>query len=440
MSLVQSPLSEPDRAGRASTGLTVRAMELGRHVIAVALTVIGVWRAVAGGVAPAAAVAAGLAVLAWHVAGSAFVARPSVRGRVADGDPAPPVTHSARTVWWLLGLAVVWIAAVAVSPEFVWLAFLLWLLAGHLLPLGWGLLLSVVVLAVVAVAPLLHHGGTTWANVAGPLIGGIFAFGISRGYLQLLREAVERERLLASLTRAHRDLAQLQDELALAQRRSGAIAERHRLSRDIHDTVAQALSSIRLLSHAESRRTDDAEAAATLGRVEQLAGDSLVDVRRIIAALLPAELEDGALAGALRQLLDRLQGETGIQVDLHVDDTVPVLPSDVEVALLRTAQSALGNVRVHSGAGRVGVSLMSAGSSVRLDVRDDGTGFDAVGWQDEGGPGSDGSFGLRFMQQRLRELGGDLEVESTPGEGTALSAHLPLAPRSTRPADPEETP
>lgn len=290
---------------------------------------------------------------------------------------------------------------------------------------------------------MLHHGTTSWANVLGPLIGGVFAFGISRGYLQLLREAAERERLLASLTRAHREMAQLQDELALAQRRSGAIEERQRLSRDIHDTVAQGLSSIRLLSHAESQRTSDPEAARTLARVERLAQDSLVDVRRIVAALLPAQLEDDALTGALHQLLDRVEDETGMQVALHVDGGVPQLPSEVEVALLRTAQSALGNVRRHSGATRVAVSLSGAGDSVRLDVRDDGTGFDVGRWEAVG-PGpeqADGSasFGLRFMRQRLRELGGDLEVESAPGEGTAISAHLPHVPPArtgTAPAAP----
>lgn len=439
MSLVQSPLHGPERTGRVPAGLTARAMEVGRHVIAVALTVIGVLRALADGVAPAAAIVAGLAILGWHAAGSVIASSPAPDGS-APGRIGP---RAARPVWWLLGLAMVWVAAVAVSPEFVWLAFLLWLLAGHLLPLWWGLVFSVVVLGVVAVAPVLHHGTTSWANVLGPLIGGVFAFGISRGYLQLLREAAERERLLASLTRAHREMAQLQDELALAQRRSGAIEERHRLSRDIHDTVAQGLSSIRLLSHAESQRTSDPEAARTLARVERLAQDSLVDVRRIVAALLPAQLEDDALTGALHQLLDRVEDETGMQVALHVDGGVPQLPSEVEVALLRTAQSALGNVRRHSGATRVAVSLSGAGDSVRLDVRDDGTGFDVGRWEAVG-PGpeqADGSasFGLRFMRQRLRELGGDLEVESAPGEGTAISAHLPHVPPArtgTAPAAP----
>ncbi|WP_460743739.1 sensor histidine kinase [Mariniluteicoccus endophyticus] len=339
-------------------------------------------------------------------------------------------TRSRRiVVWWLVGFAVTWVAAVAVSAEFVWIAFLLWLLAGHLLPAPWGLLFSGLVLTVVIIAPILQHGTTSYANVFGPLIGGIFAFGISRGYLQLLRDAADRERLVASLTRAQQEMAGLQDELALVQRESGAVAERTRISRDIHDTIAQALSSIRLLAHAGAGRTEDADAVRTLEQVETLAGDSLSDVRRIVAALAPAELEDNALAAALRRMLERVEDEIGLHTELHVDEALPALSTKVEVALLRTAQSALANVRLHADASRVVMSLINSGSAVRLDLIDDGTGFDVPVWEQAAEPGSESSsYGLKFMRARLRELGGGLEIESTPGEGTAISVHLPIPP------------
>src|SRR5699024_11342853 len=93
----------------------------------------------------------------------------------------------------------IWIVAVTVSAEFIWLSFLLWLLSGHLLPTRWGLLFSSLGLTVVIGAPILHHGSTSYANVFEPLIGGIFAFGTTRGYLQLLHDAAEREILVESL-------------------------------------------------------------------------------------------------------------------------------------------------------------------------------------------------------------------------------------------------
>ena len=404
------PLRRPGSSESAPAGLTVRAMEIGQHAIAVILTAIGVSRAAGDGVALPVAVVSGLAFLLWHTAGTLLPSR--------AGSRLIPV-------WWLVGLAAIWVAAVAVSAEFVWLAFLLWLLAGHLLPLRWGLAFSALVLVVVVIAPILHHGGTSYADVVGPFIGGVFAFGISRGYLQLLRDGAERERLVTSLRAAQREMSELQDELALAQWHSGAIAERTRISRDIHDTVAQALSSIRLLSHAGAGRTTDAESSRTFAQVEALAGDSLADVRRIVAALAPAELEDAALASALRRMLDRAHDEAGLVVELHVDDTLPLLRTEVEVALLRTAQSALSNVRLHAGATRVVVTLTDDHDAVRMDISDDGAGFDVAAWERDAGAGSS-SYGLRFMRARLRELGGGLDVESTPGEGTAISAHLPI--------------
>ncbi|SFS10232.1 Signal transduction histidine kinase [Agrococcus baldri] len=426
MSIVNLPLSrpehgEPSRGGSRIGSLRLvsvaRAMAIGQHVMAAALTGIGVIRAIGAGTPAAAAVAAGLAILAWHTAGAILIARTGSRQ---------------ATTLWLLGFVVIWIAAVAVSSEFVWVAFLLWLLAGHLLPGGWAIVFSVAVFAVVALAPFVHHGGTTYANVFGPLIGGVFALGISRGYLELLREAASRERLVDSLAKAQREMSDLQGELALAQRHSGAIAERTRLSRDIHDTIAQSLASIHLIAHAAHERTADPSASRTLEQVETLASESLADVRRIVAALAPAELDD-ALAAAIGRLLERLGDETGITTQLHVDPSLPLLPTPVEVALLRTAQSALANVRQHASAARVVVSLIDAGDVVRLDIIDDGQGMDAVAWEADGAGSS--SYGLRFMRARLRELGGGLDIESAPGDGMALSAHLPLHVADDAPAD-----
>lgn len=408
MSLVKVPLSRAGQAGPSSPA--VRAMEAGQHIMAFVLTWIGVIRAIGDSTPPPLAIGVGLALLAWHTGGSLLLARKG-QGRLV--------------IWWLVGFLALWMLATAVSAEFVWVAFLLWLLAGHLLPIGWGLAFSVAVFAVVIVAPILHYGATTYADVFGPLVGGVFAFGISRGYLQLLRDADERERLVASLTRAQAETAELQDELAEAQRHSGAVAERTRISRDIHDTIAQSLSSIRLLAHAQAAQTGELSSARTLSQIEALCGDGLADVRRIVAAMAPAELEDDALTAALRRQLERLHDEAGIDVSFRVDPTLPLLPTEVEVALLRTAQSALGNVRRHSQATQVVMSLIDADDQVRLDIIDNGIGFDVARWESRTEAPSS-SFGLRFIRDRLRELGGGLDLESSPGEGTAFSAHLPV--------------
>jgi signal transduction histidine kinase len=384
------------------------SIRVGQAVITVVLLTIGAWRAIADGTPVALTVAVAVVFAGWYFGGLAIASRVSDRG---------------LATWWLVGLSLIWAGAVAVSDEFVWLAFPLWLLAGFVMRIRWAIFLDVVVLAVVIAVPAVRGGPTTFAEVIGPLVGAIFAFGISRGYLELVEDARERRRLISSLVTAHAQTAALQDELARMQRAAGATQERVRLSRDIHDTVAQSVSSIGLLSRAARESGDPDQASRALAQIQDLARDGLADTRRIVAALIPAELEQGALADAIGRLLARLHDETGIAVELRAD-ALPTLSTVTEVALLRTAQSALANVRTHAQATRVVVSLADAGDSVRLDVVDDGTGFDAGGWEARGT--TDGGYGLRSMRARLRELGGGLDVESGPGAGTALSAHVPL--------------
>src|SRR5699024_5232456 len=126
MSIVNTPL----KYSGATNGATRRAMAIGQYVIAVVLTVVGMLRGLADvGALVIAAVAIGLLFLAWHDAGSWI----------------PKCTDSLRLLrWWLIGLAALWVAAVAITAEYIWLAFLLWLLAGHLLPGRGALVFSLV--------------------------------------------------------------------------------------------------------------------------------------------------------------------------------------------------------------------------------------------------------------------------------------------------------
>ena len=386
------------------------AIRLGQAAITIVLIVIAAVRATADGTPVVWVLALSLVFAGWYFGG--LVWRAGARNRVT-------------ATWWLGGLVLIWAASVVVSAEFVWLAFSLWLLAGFILRLRWAIVLSVLIFVVVIAAPILHSGVTTYANVIGPAVGGVFALGIARGYLELVRDGQERRRLIASLIAAQEETAHLQEELARTQRETGAGIERTRLSRDIHDTVAQSLSSIAMMARV-AQSADPASGEHTLVHIEQTAREGLVDTRRIVNAMVPAELEGSALGDALRRMLTQLQEQTGIRSEFRIDDATPALPMAAEVALLRTAQSALANVRAHAHAHRVVMSLSDAGDSVRLDIADDGVGFDATSWNVRRPRRDDGGYGLRAMRARLRELGGDLDVESVPGEGTALSASLPL--------------
>lgn len=402
------------RPERRTSNTTIRSMQFGLHLLTAALVVISAIRAVLSGAPLALAVGSAVVISCWYLAGVLMAGR--VQGTSMAG-------------WWLLGLALLWIGAVTASAEFLWLAFSLWLLAGYILPWRWAVAFSIVVYAMVTAAPILEFGSTTFASAIGPLLGGVFALSIARGYVELVQDLRERQALVVSLIHAQAEMTALQEELAQTQRISGALEERTRISRDIHDTIAQGLSSISLLATAAVENAQIQQMPRTLQQVDALARDNLADVRRIVAALAPAELEEGALAGALGRMLERLRAETGLGTEVRVDEGMPALPTTVEVALLRTAQSALANVRQHAAATRVVVNLADAGNSVRLDIVDDGRGFDVFAWDRafEGlGESGGGGYGLHSMRARLRELGGGLDVESRPGEGVALSAHVPL--------------
>lgn len=331
---------------------------------------------------------------------------------------------------WLLALAACWLAAVAVSESFIWLGFVLWLLAGHFLAAPAAVAFAVGVLAVVLGAPLLHGAPLTLAGVLGPTLGAVFALALSSGEHALIRDTLERERLVEHLVRAQEEAEALQAEVAHSQRELGALAERARLSRDIHDTLAQGFSSILLLARAGRAAAREPGAGTpgatdpTLARIEEVAAENLDEARRLVAALAPRGLTPGIVAAVQRQL-DLLRDAAGVAGELRLDGGLDTLPTAVEVALLRTVQGALANVRGHARASRVVVTLTRTDDSVLLDVADDGVGFDADAWASRPpGPAGRG-YGLHALRARLRERGGDAEVTSAPGRGTVVSAWLP---------------
>lgn len=394
----------------AVAGGTTRWLRMGQHALLVALALVCLTRAVDAGTHPAAEVAGLVGFVAWYVVGI-----PLARRGLSGGA-------------WHVVLALLWVVLVLVSPENVWLAFPLWLLAGHLLPLGAGVLISLAVLAVVVAEPVRQTGSAPFAAIIGPAIGMVVALGISRAQMALVRDGIERQRLIASLYAAQEESAALTDELARVQRAEGATGERTRLSRDIHDGIAQGFSSILLLARAARAEEDQARVRDLLRHLESGAAEGLEESRRVVRALAPADLDEGSLTGAVRRVTDRFADESGVAARVVDAGALPQLPTTAEVTLLRCVQGALANVRAHANAGHVVVSLGATEDAVRVDVVDDGRGFDADAWwtSSPSAPG-EGGYGLRATRARLREVGGGLDVESTTGEGTAVSAWIPLS-------------
>ncbi|MFI1538679.1 sensor histidine kinase [Streptomyces anandii] len=369
-----------------------------------------------------------LALAAIRAEGPAPVAAAAVTGAVLAWGVLSPAVHRSRrrAAVWLGALSLCWLVLLVLSPDALWAAFPLYFLQLHLLPARWGLL-AVGATAAAAIAGFVGHGGqVTPGAFIGPLLGAGVAVATVLGYEALYRESERRRELIEELvaTRA---------ELAGAERTAGTLAERERLAREIHDTLAQGLSSIQLLLRAAQRVLPEGSPAA--GHIEQAratAQDNLAEARRFVHALTPPDLEHGSLAGALERLCSGAAGPPAVR--FSVSGTPAELPTPYEVALLRIAQSALGNTLRHAGAGRAEITLSFMDTSVALDVVDDGVGFvpGAVPARAGAGGPVDGGFGLPAMRARAEALGGTFAVESAPGQGTAVAVTLPYPAREGR--------
>ncbi|TDN43624.1 signal transduction histidine kinase [Curtobacterium flaccumfaciens] len=312
---------------------------------------------------------------------------------------------------WIVALTLVWIALLVLVPEAAYLVFPLFFLYLHVLPRVVGPA-AVVVATLVAVVALGLHGGFTVGGVVGPLVGAGVALLIGLGYRALAREAVEREALVA-------ELLATRDRLAATEREQGVLAERARLAREIHDTVAQGLSSIQMLLHAAERADGERPGLDHIRLARKTAADGLADTRRFIRELTPPSLDQG-LAAALRRLAEQQWTRDGLTATVEVPEVS--LPMDVQTALLRIAQGAVANVVQHARATTVRLTLGVTDREARLTVADDGVGFDPVTAQARAG--STDSFGLRAMQDRVEQFGGRLDITSGPGRGTTLVAAL----------------
>jgi signal transduction histidine kinase len=379
-------------------------MRQAEHVLFAGLLILGAAQSAADRAHPVAAACVAAATLGWYGGGALLASR---RAR----------TRRAGMLW--LGVLVVgWAVLVVLSADFVWLLFAIFLLALQLLPLRWAVPLVVALALAGVLAVVLHQGRFTAAVLAGPLIGAAVSVVISVVYRQLREESERRAQIVLELTAA-------QARVAAAERYAGTVAERERLAHEIHDTLAQSLSSIVLMLRSVAGQAAGLPAPAQrqLEVAEVAARSGLADIRRLVRTLEPAGLAATSLAAALERLVADTE-PVGIEIGFDVDGEPYELPTPVAVALLRTAQGALGNVVAHSMAAHARVALTFQPGLVSLDIADDGRGFDPGAPTRETTAGT--GIGLDAMRTRLVEAGGTLTIESSVGRGTALSASVPL--------------
>ncbi|MBC3992645.1 sensor histidine kinase [Streptomyces sp. AC563] len=343
-----------------------------------------------------------------------IVALSAVLGLLYAFGPAMGSRPTLRRLLWLGAEVAVWVVLVVLAPSFGWCAVPLFYTGLRTLPPRAALSLAALLTTFMVVAQQRLVSGLDPNLLIAPPAVAALAIAV---FVHMDRQATRQQALIADLVRTRRDLA-------ATERREGMLAERQRLAMDIHDTLAQGLSSQRMLFQAAERiwDTDPATARGHLRAAAGIAEHNLAEARRFVHDLAPADLnEGGSLPAALRLLAARESTEK-LTVRCRVEGTETELPARVESALLRIAQGALANVREHSGAHTAQLTLTHLGDLVALDVADDGRGFDPASVPTAGMRGH----GLPAINARVRQLGGTLTIESAPGEGTVLSAAIPL--------------
>jgi signal transduction histidine kinase len=296
----------------------------------------------------------------------------------------------------------VWFLAFAISPQF-------YMFLETRLAMVLGIAVNFLAAALLVAR---YPGGTTAATAFGVAVaGGGFSVFYGAWVTRIIMQSAERAEIIDQLeaTRA---------ELAAAQHEAGRLAERQRLAADIHDTLAQGFTSILMLiqaAQADLAGAPDSHPLASghLDLAERTARDNLAEARTLVADLAPARLEGSTLPDALRRVSREHHGEASF----GVSGSPRPLPVATEVVLLRVCQEALANVRKHAHALSASVLLGYDPDAVRLEVRDDGAGFDP--------DHVSGGYGLRGMRTRVAEAGGTLTVHSSPGVGTHVSATVP---------------
>ncbi|ROS52834.1 sensor histidine kinase [Frigoribacterium sp. PhB24] len=393
----RSPAEAPTGSG---TAISMRWWDAGLVSTVVVLVVLATTSS--SGRVTASFVAVGSLLLVWF-----GLARPVVRRD--DG------LVSLQAVGAVVALVVVGGVAVGATPELA-------VVQAFLMPLLWTLLptprsaivANVALCLAISVGFVVSLGWSAEAVATAATSEGlslVFSIALGLWITTIARVGAERGRLLDELREA-------QAELAARHRDAGTSAERERLAREIHDTIAQSLTGVVMLTQQTRGALASGDVATTLERldvIEAAAREALTEARTLVAATASSGPAGTDVAAALRRLGERFERESGIEVTVHAAEVA--LPRDLQVVLVRCTQEALANVRKHSASTAARVALTTSGGSAVLVVTDDGTGFDPT-------VASTG-FGLDGLRERLELSGGRLELASGVG-GTTVAARVPL--------------
>jgi signal transduction histidine kinase len=238
----------------------------------------------------------------------------------------------------------------------------------------------------------------------------VFSAALGSWIIRVIEQSQDRADLIAELEASRHEISRLSTA-------HGALAERERLSREIHDTLTQGFTSLLMLVQAvEAELENDPHAARRhLALMTETARQNLAEARALVAGGAPADLDGASLPDALHRLATRHDAS------VDVTGSARALPAGPEVVTLRSCQEALANVRKHAGSSvSVHILLAYSDEALTVSVRDDGCGFDPSAATD--------GYGLAGLRARAAEVGGTACVVSAPGAGTTVTVQLPVPP------------
>jgi signal transduction histidine kinase len=309
-----------------------------------------------------------------------------------------------------------------IHPAFLMLAFGFYGITFGVLPLRWAIPLVILLSFGLGWRFIGFSGTLNWNNLptlSSFLLSAFFSTLLGVYIQSIIQRSQERQQMIEQLQATRSELAQ-------AERQAGMLEERQRLAGEIHDTLAQGFTSV--VMHLEAAdpllESDLPGARKHIAQARQTARESLSTARRVLWALRPDVVQHELLDQALERVARRWSSENGLAVTTEVSGVPQPLPAAIQATFLRTAQEALANVLKHAHANRVNLTLTYMEDEVILDVQDDGQGFDPTLLAPQAE--LEHGYGLIALQERAAQLGGSLQIESAPGEGTTLVLALPI--------------
>lgn len=350
----------------------------------------------------------------------------------------PATVFSWRPLVYIAVLASAWAMVIAETPHATYFLFALIGIAQWLLPERTGALVTLGLTVFTIAGQVFHHGAST-GTIVGPLLIAVLMLAFMHMYRAMRFEALQKNAVIVELRDA-------QGQLVESEREKARITERERLGRDLHDTTAQSLSSVILRLGLAEEALDSGESAGALEHVRSASdatSEALSELRSAITHLTPQESGPARLETALTRVVDTARsrvvavpGEAAPVIECHVSHDLPELDMTTATSLVRIVQSSLANALDHARASRIEVRAYADDGELHVDIEDDGRGFDV----DEAllGPRCDsGGYGLGFVVQRSRELGGNAAIIAAPGEGTLISVTIPVAQEPSALTEPD---